>query len=420
MSRACGARARSARQILRKASSWSFDVFELDTACDGQSATALVLHCCRVHSLDTKLGLHVPDLVRFLIKVEKGYLAPSEVPFHNHVHAADVVHGVAFLLSQEAMRRLLRPLDMYAMLLAALMHDYRHPGVTNAFLVATSDPRAILYNDGAVLEHYHCAEAWRLMALAGHDPFGSLSRAEYLEARAAIVEAILGTDLKAHFDHLSRFRTRRAAGAFDAPERRDLLLLLSVCLHAADVSNLAKPWHLSLRWVALLFEEGFALGDRERELGMSVSALNDREKTDIAKSEIGFASFMILPYYEELGEWLGEPVASECVERIRENIARWRAEGESALGEYANALRRSPRALPDGQAQERTPLGSLFDVPADTPTRSRARRTWAKIGSVARVATSRSRIVNPTHLQVQEAIATPSATTGEQSSEERL
>ena len=59
---------------------------------------------------------------------------------------------------------------MYSMLIAAVMHDYAHPGLTNAFLSATSDDKAILYNDASVLENYHCASAWRIMLKVGWPP----------------------------------------------------------------------------------------------------------------------------------------------------------------------------------------------------------------------------------------------------------
>jgi hypothetical protein len=42
-----------------------------------------------------------------------------------------------------------------------LAHDVDHPGRTNAFLVASEDRKAILYNDRSVLENHHAAgEFW--------------------------------------------------------------------------------------------------------------------------------------------------------------------------------------------------------------------------------------------------------------------
>ena len=37
-------------------------------------------------------------------------------------------------------------LDICALLIGTIIHDYKHPGVTNAFLVNTSDKIALKYN----------------------------------------------------------------------------------------------------------------------------------------------------------------------------------------------------------------------------------------------------------------------------------
>ena len=47
--------------------------------------------------------------------------------------------------------------------LAAIIHDYDHRGVNNDFLVKTSDPLALLYNDISPMESHHVAAAMTLM-----------------------------------------------------------------------------------------------------------------------------------------------------------------------------------------------------------------------------------------------------------------
>lgn len=82
---------------------------------------------------------------------------------HNATHAADVLHATAYLLSEpipefdhafqddEALRvrktkttgnmlSAFSVLELFACYMAAVMHDFDHPGRTNAFLVATRDP----------------------------------------------------------------------------------------------------------------------------------------------------------------------------------------------------------------------------------------------------------------------------------------
>ena len=54
-------------------------------------------------------------------------------------------------------------LELLALFTAAAIHDYDHPGRTNAFLVAVGDTKAVMYNDRAVLESHHVASAWYLL-----------------------------------------------------------------------------------------------------------------------------------------------------------------------------------------------------------------------------------------------------------------
>jgi len=57
----------------------------------------------------------------------------------------------------------LNQLEIFAVTLAAVCHDVDHPGLTNAFLVAASDPIALRYNDKAVLESHHAATTFLTM-----------------------------------------------------------------------------------------------------------------------------------------------------------------------------------------------------------------------------------------------------------------
>ena len=58
------------------------------------------------------------------------------------------VNGVALsVLVSAVLQALLDEMDAVSALIAAAIHDINHPGRTNAFLVNSGSPLALLYND---------------------------------------------------------------------------------------------------------------------------------------------------------------------------------------------------------------------------------------------------------------------------------
>lgn len=143
---------------------------------------------------------------------------------HNSIHASDVMHATFYFttnptpavdLHADGLASVLSSLELLALYTAAGMHDYDHPGRTNAFLVATSDSKAILYNDRSVLENHHAASAWKLLSLPQNNFVESLDPAEYKRFRYIVMEAILATDLKRHFEILMEFNEKVTHLKFD-------------------------------------------------------------------------------------------------------------------------------------------------------------------------------------------------------------
>ena len=89
-------------------------------------------------------------------------------PYHNWQHAVCVLHG-SYLMQRGGYTQggdsvlYLTKLEQLSLLIAALGHDVDHPGVSNAFLVASSSPLALCYNDESVLENHHAAATFGLL-----------------------------------------------------------------------------------------------------------------------------------------------------------------------------------------------------------------------------------------------------------------
>lgn len=79
-----------------------------------------------------------------------------------------------------------------------------------------------MYNDNSVLENFHCCLTFRAFEIGGSaNIFNSLMPDTFRIVRSHIIELILATDMKSHFENISRFRIRRAAEDFDSQQNAD-------------------------------------------------------------------------------------------------------------------------------------------------------------------------------------------------------
>ena len=73
--------------------------------------------------------------------------------------------------------------DICACYISAACHDVGHVGFTNAYLINTLDPLAILYNDRSVLENYHVSLTYTIMEEAKNNIFKNQTQQAYLNMR---------------------------------------------------------------------------------------------------------------------------------------------------------------------------------------------------------------------------------------------
>jgi hypothetical protein len=66
------------------------------------------------------------------MELERGYL---DNPYHNACHAADVSHTLIYFFTMSDIQHYITSFDLFAGVIAALAHDFAHPGLTNRFLV---------------------------------------------------------------------------------------------------------------------------------------------------------------------------------------------------------------------------------------------------------------------------------------------
>ncbi|XP_061435067.1 cGMP-inhibited 3',5'-cyclic phosphodiesterase 3A-like [Lethenteron reissneri] len=324
---------------------WNFPIFDLveltGGAC-GQILSQVTYRLFEDTDLFALFKIPVAEFMRYFHALESGY---RHIPYHNRIHATDVLHAVWYLTTQPipgfpevprdpddtaaftksrtwgatgdvesgssewqagdtesgygCLASVIPALELMALYVAAAMHDYDHPGRTNAFLVATSAPQAVLYNDRSVLENHHAAAAWHLLMSRPEFNFlPGLCHAEFKRFRFLVIEAILATDLKKHFDFLAEFNAK-VSGAdgtgIDWSQENDRLLVCQMCIKLADINGPAKIRDLHLRWTTGIVNEFYQQGDEEATLGLPVSPFMDRTAPQLAKLQESFITHIVGP-----------------------------------------------------------------------------------------------------------------------------
>ena len=101
---------------------------------------------------------------------------------------------------------------------------------------------------------------------------------------------MLGTDMAVHSTLVEAARGVLHTGSPDADvwaaNAEHRLLAMKAIMHVADISNAARPPWLAGMWTRAVYDEFFRQGDAEKEMGVDVSPLCDRETVAIAESQV--------------------------------------------------------------------------------------------------------------------------------------
>ncbi|KAM8904160.1 cGMP-inhibited 3',5'-cyclic phosphodiesterase 3A-like isoform 2-T2 [Spinachia spinachia] len=325
--------------LMSQLNNWNFPIFSLVEKTQGCILSQVSYKLFEDTGLFETFRIPVQEFMNYFHALENGYRV---IPYHNRTHATDVLHAVWYLTTQPvpglpttltengihsvdsenginpaatgflvskmnsvledgygSLAGLIPGLELMALYVAAAMHDYDHPGRTNAFLVATSAPQALLYNDRSVLENHHAASAWNLfMSRPEYNFLVNLEHVEFKRFRFLVIEAILATDLKKHFDFLAEFNAKvgdDGVSGIDWTNENDRLLVCQMCIKLADVNGPLKCKELHLQWTEGIVNEFYEQGDEEATLGLPISPFMDRSAPQLAKLQESFIAHIVGP-----------------------------------------------------------------------------------------------------------------------------
>ena len=272
--------------------------------------------------------------INFMKEIQKGYI---NNPYHNDLHACEVLLITNIFLTNGQFIEILEldKIDIFSTLIAAIVHDFKHPGLTNNFLQATKDPKAITYNDKSILENYHISECFKLISMENTNLLSKFTENEYKIIRKRMINLVLATDMTMHNTQIQELKslveTKEIKGWTNntflldrsTPEAlfQSRQVVLNCILHAADLSNPVRGEVVCRELGARVFEETFAQGEREKALGLPCSFNCDVSTTDVTSGQVGFYNFFVLPFYESLAKI--SPALLTLTDNIHVNITQW-------------------------------------------------------------------------------------------------
>ncbi|KAL8271958.1 hypothetical protein Esti_004082 [Eimeria stiedai] len=299
---------------------WDLNMLEVNNFCN---------NCCLFYVGHDLLHYKIEGfpcsnqiVINFLWVVQLMY---QPTMYHGHMHGAQVAHNVLWLARTLNLTDILTPPELVSLTVAALCHDVGHQGRNNAFYTMTNHPLSIIYNDVAVLENFHACLTFKILQRTECDIFQELDPAERMACRCHIIDLILATDMKLHFENVSKFKLRRSSPDFDKTHGDDVWQTLRMCMKGGDLSHALLPWEAHLAWSYLAISEFYQQGDDDLAAGRDVIPMFDRRKhAEFPKGQAGFIRFVVWPLFEEIAAVCPDnAVAASCLARAEENLLNW-------------------------------------------------------------------------------------------------
>jgi len=293
---------------IEKLRSWDFDVFSL------KREELFVLTEAMFQDFNLLEIFQVPreKFRSFISEISQNYF---DNPYHNFHHAFDVTQSIYSMLTKYEASSKLTSLEIFAILLAGLLHDVGHPANNNTFHMNTLSNLALRYNDKSVLENFHCSFGYSL--LLEHEILKNLSKPDLVEFRPMIIAFILSTDLSLHVEILSKWKN---ISSYDKEQKVHRVLLGQMLIKAADIGNPTKKFDVAKEWAQHIQKEFFIQGKKEKELHLPISPFMDEENPNLPAMQLGFISFLVKPLFTLLASTL--PTQPIC-EQLESNILEW-------------------------------------------------------------------------------------------------
>jgi len=301
---------------------YNFDLFKLANLTNYQPIFYLGKHIFEHYKFQKYFNIKLSTLESFLTKMENQY--HMALPYHNNIHAADVLHAMNYFISHPVLDKLLTIEEKFACIVSAIVHDVDHPGINNSYEIQHSEPLSVIYNNKSVLENHHCALAFKIL----HDCeecniLKNLTKSQYTYIRSLIIAMVLATDMACHKDYVDEFTEKLENQTFNIDDSKDRKLLLCILIKCADISNPTKINRISVQWSNRLFKENSIQSVNEKKhKNLNLTPLINKNYPSKSENQTNFIRIFVKPIFELLNTFL-EIDDFIALRQLEENYNFW-------------------------------------------------------------------------------------------------
>ena len=332
-------------KMLNKINDTNFNIFHFQNSLNLNNSTLMYTISNYIFE---QLGLYKEKIISknklksFTNKVVSLY---KSNPYHNIIHACDVLQTCYIIISKGNLlsKKIFSTLDISSLLIASIIHDINHPGLSNAYQKNKKTEIGLLYNESP-LENMHINKGIEILESDEYNIFENLNLNDYEIIKKRIIKGILMTDGSKHNQLMKEMENSIEKIKLFSNQNETKLInrfnevfynkiinqneifniqqnLYNFILHSSDISNPSKVFEIYSKWTDCVTTEFFNEGDLEKLENLPVNFLCDRETTNIPKSQISFINYIVLPDFQLLSTII--PECKIYVKNCEDNINEW-------------------------------------------------------------------------------------------------
>jgi hypothetical protein len=259
-----------------------------------------------------KIGIIKNSLIKFIHKISQKY--NNNNSFHNFYHAVSVLQFTYLMITIIKDKIEITELQIFALMLASLIHDVDHPGNNNIFEINSRSKLALIYNDISILENHHCSIGFKIMCMNSIQLLKNLSKNDYNEVREIIIFSILATDMIFHQELINKLEKNNTW---------NYKLICKMIIHAADLSNQIRPFEILKEGSENLRIEYINQKNNETILNLPITPMLDvKDNKKFYIAEYNFCYYIIKPYWNIIVKKF--PCFQYILFELEQNIIKWK------------------------------------------------------------------------------------------------